>query len=305
MAFVHVDRTVEPPRHPVGRRTTLTADEARPDRLLAIDAWYPAVDSGTAPVPYELLPGVGFTSLAGDGAPDADNAPIFLFSHGMSGNRLLYTRLCEALAARGILVVAVDHPGDTMADWLLGVNVDTTTNEANRVADLAVVADQLRAGTLLPELGGRRDRLHLGGHSYGAFTACTVAAMAGTSTVASVTGLQPHLVPVDREHLAAIECPVLFVVGAEDTSTPYAVDVEPALVHLTADVTVEVLDGIGHQGCSDLGLFVEVAPTMEGLPDLVLDFLETMREGVAGLDQWEPTIATHVAAIADHLERQP
>ena len=55
--------------------------------------------------------------------------PLVVFSHGRSGLRTSYVMLCEGLAARGFVVVALDHPGDTLLDWMTGTAVDDATNE--------------------------------------------------------------------------------------------------------------------------------------------------------------------------------
>ena len=66
-----------------------------------------------------------------------------------------------------------DHPGDTLAHWLLGAAVDDATNEEQRVDDAggfvidAVFGD--RPGLdLIPEVDV--DRVAVAGHSYGGFT---------------------------------------------------------------------------------------------------------------------------------------
>lgn len=293
---------LEPPAFGVGRTTALFVDDERPDRYIGLDCWYPTELQPDAPVSfYELLPGIGFTAQARAEGSVVGTPPVIVFSHGLSGNRLIYSQLCEALAARGNAVIALDHPGDTMADWIFGLQVDTATNEANRIADLAAVVDAVVDGRLFSDIVASAAPIHLAGHSYGAFTAFSVAGGRHRDAVASVIGLQPHLVPVDRATLAAITAPTLIIAGAEDTSTPVSVDVHPAVDHMVAPVTLHVLADVGHQGCSDLGLFVEVAPQLTDLPDVVGEFLSGMQEGVAGLDQWRATLLTHVDLISQHL----
>ena len=40
---------------------------------------------------------------------DGATLPVLLFSHGMGGNRLIYSHLCTSLASHGVFVVAVEH----------------------------------------------------------------------------------------------------------------------------------------------------------------------------------------------------
>ena len=68
--------------------------------------------------------------------------------------RFNYSQLCEAIAATGYVVVASDHPGDTLTDWLTGKNVDDETNDKQRLGDVSFVADCAlgQRGELLPGL---------------------------------------------------------------------------------------------------------------------------------------------------------
>lgn len=38
-----------------------------------------------------------------------DALPVLVFSHGMGGNRLIYSHLLTSLASHGVFVVAVEH----------------------------------------------------------------------------------------------------------------------------------------------------------------------------------------------------
>ena len=292
---------------PIGRQITLLADPDRSNRLLGIDCWYPAT-SKTAASTYELLPGIGFTSVAGANAPPSETVnSLVVFSHGRSGNRLAYSQLCEALASLGHVVISLDHPGDTMADWLLGTQVDDRTNEQQRVDDVAFLLNALfvEDREVFPGVPLRRDHIIVAGHSYGAYTAFTFAGQyGGEFGVTGVIGLEPYLVPVHQSHLSSNTAPVLLIGGIADTTTPVTIDIEGALPHLTSPVTKVLLEGVGHQGCSDVGLYCEVAHTIEGIPPMVLDYLDTMSADVTGTpgDPWRPVLGSHVDHI-DHFIR--
>ena len=64
------------------------------------------------------------------------------------------------------------------------------------------------------------------------------------------------------------------------------------------------IEAAGHQGCSDVGLYLELAPQVEGLPDIVGDYLLTLADQVTGTagDPWRPTVALHLEILADWLD---
>ena len=142
-----------------------------------------------------MIPGVGFTASARtDAPPVAGPRPLVVFSHGRSGLRTSYVMLCEGLAARGFVVVALDHPGDTLLDWMMGTAVDDATNETQRVADVQFVIDALLGETdLLPPFAGvDATQVSVVGHSYGGFTALAVAGVETPDPrIRGVAGLQP------------------------------------------------------------------------------------------------------------------
>ncbi len=301
---------LEPPHHRVGRSTTTLVDTARAGRVVVVDTWYPAAPAaGSEPSAYELLPGVGFTANADqDAAMAAGSFPLVLWSHGRTGTRSSYALLCEAIAARGFVVIAPDHAGDVLADWLLGTNVDDETNEANRVEDARFVLD-----TALDPDGplaafGRGidpDRIAVAGHSYGGFTALTLAGGAVPDRrVRAVAGLQALTRTIPKQVLERVEIPVLLVTGSNDTTTPPETDADRAWAKLAARPAWRVdIERAGHQGCSDVGLYLELAPQVEGLPDFVHDYVTSMAADVTGTagDPWRDTVALHVRILAAFL----
>ncbi|MBN8294319.1 alpha/beta fold hydrolase [Rhodobacter sp. NTK016B] len=124
---------------PVGVRTITLTDPERLDldaldglpagaplphtaRRLCVELWYPA-SLGTEPGGhYETLLRDGETRAvlhgraARDAVPATGRWPLVLLSHGYPGNRYLMAHLAEALASRGYLVAAADHPASTYDD---------------------------------------------------------------------------------------------------------------------------------------------------------------------------------------------
>jgi len=137
--------SIEAAKRSVGRRTVRLTDAARDGRSLTVDIWYPAVAGAGSLSTYEPIPGVSFAAANAyeNAEPEPGSYPLIMLSHGRTGMRFAYAMLSEALAARGAIVVAPDHAGDVMTDWLSGTFVDDRTNEVNRVGDARHVLDVL------------------------------------------------------------------------------------------------------------------------------------------------------------------
>jgi predicted dienelactone hydrolase len=152
-------------RPPVGVASRVFNDAAR-DRMLATTIWYPAA-AGTVENEIEW-DGI----FVGHGAwhaalrTNAPRLPVVMLSHGSGGDGSNLAWLAEALASRGYLAVAVDHPGDRFGD----TTVEGRFAAWRRVRDVSVVLDRL----LTDATFGRhvdRTRVAAAGHSSGAYTA--------------------------------------------------------------------------------------------------------------------------------------
>ncbi len=305
---------VEPLQHSIGRRTTLVADPQRDGRLLGVDVWYPAVDSDAPMSEYELFPGVSFTAAAAQHEPPPASGPfpLIVFSHGRTGVRFAYSLLCEALAARGAIVVSADHPGDGLTDWLLGSFVDDRTNEMNRVGDAHALLAELRpGGTVLPtEVIDAIDhgRVVLAGHSYGAYTALATAAGArgvpAHDRVRAVVGLQPYTRSMSDGALGRVTVPTLLVVSEDDVTTPASSDADRPWALLRGQPTWRVdLSGAGHQASSDMGLYAELAGHLPMLPQFARDYLEASADAIgSGSRPWRELLATQVGVVWAFLQ---
>lgn len=316
---------VEVPRHRVGRWSIVLQDT--PDgtvpgghgagptsgRELAVECWYPATPAadGVAHTRYEVLPGVSFRAAhARHRAPAmAGRWPLVVFSHGRTGTRVAYSMFCEALAARGAIVVSADHPGDSLVDWLGGRQVDDHTNERNRVGDAHRLLDAFRHGHPAIPLeivnAVDRDRVVLAGHSYGAYTALATAAGArGVPPhpgVRAVVGLQAYTRTMSDSLLGRVHTPTLLVVSGADRTTPPHVDAERpwALIPGRPCWRLDV-PFAGHQAVSDIALYAELARHLPDLPELVRVYLATSVDA-PGDRPWRQVVATQVAVVWDFL----
>ncbi|MDO8363259.1 MAG: hypothetical protein Q7V88_10220 [Actinomycetota bacterium] len=301
---------LEAPPHHVGHRTITLVDHQRAGRVLAADIWYPAAASAAPPTVYDVFPGVSFTAAtARHEAPAMSGQfPLVLMSHGRTGMRVSYSMLCDALAARGAVVVSSDHPGDSLMDWLTGRHSDDRTNEVDRVADAHVVLHALLHGA--PEVpvdvvnAIDHAQVVLAGHSYGAYTAfATAAGSRGVEPhqrVRAVMGFQPYTRTMSDGLLGRITVPSLLVVSLNDTVTPPHVDAERPWALLRGRPAWRLdLEGAGHQASSDISLYAELAHRVPQLPQLVRDYLMNAAAGSQGAAgrSWRQLLAVQLDAM--------
>jgi len=126
------------------------------DRDLKVEVWYPAElkESEIDLVNYEEVMGSGndpkrpiipFT-FQGRAARDAaavksDGAfPLVIVSHGYVGSRYIMSYLCENLASKGYVVVAIDHKESTFID---GAGFHSTL--LNRAQDVKFVLNEMES----------------------------------------------------------------------------------------------------------------------------------------------------------------
>jgi predicted dienelactone hydrolase len=152
-----------------------TALRGDPMNTLNVTVWYPA-PTGTAMEPTKIGPPQTPSFIEGEAANDAPLAtspvrmPLIVFSHGTGGNAMNAAWLCEALAARGYIVAAVDHPGNNSYE---PPTVAGTTVWWMRADDLSRVIDGMLAS---PRFGAHIDPSRIGaaGYSIGGYTVLVI-----------------------------------------------------------------------------------------------------------------------------------
>lgn len=295
----------------VGHVNLVLRDELREGRSLTTEVWYPTNDTAGATTRYELLPGVGFDSPCAieSAVPTSGPHPVVVWSHGRTGLRHIYTKLCEGLASDGYVVVSADHTGDTLFDWLTGANVDDETNERQRLGDVSFLIDAIADGRMGTGLSSvvDADRVFVAGHSYGGLTAIIsttgIHGMAGDSRVRAVAGLQAYTRTLPTELLDAITVPTMLLVGLGDLTTPPATDADPMWERLSSRSgdhrRVDLADG-GHQACSDFAYYMEVLPSIPDVPQIVVDYLQSIAaESPAGFaSSWRTTLDTQIVEVS-------
>ncbi len=146
---------------PVGRETATIEDDR--GGTLTVDVWYPATEAGE-PSPYS--PTI-FTGLAELWAPRVEQRfPLVAFSHGNGGIRFQSFFVTEWLASHGFVVVAPDHPYNTLFD----LDMDLLTEVMQRRP-----GDIARAATWAMGEFGAEDSYLVVGHSFGGWTTLAVA----------------------------------------------------------------------------------------------------------------------------------
>lgn len=310
MTTLDAGAPVEPLARAVGRRTFTLVDLARDQRRLDVDVWYPAQAFDAPRSVYEVFPGVAFRSAWAQHEPPVAEGrfPLVMMSHGRTGMRISYSQWCEAMAARGLIVVSADHPGDALVDWLTGRHADDRTNEVNRVADAHLVLGALLSGheAVPADVAAALSTEHvaLAGHSYGAYTAfATAAGSRGVEPhehVGAVIGFQPFMRTMSDRLLERVDVPALLVVSELDQVTPAHVDADRAWGLLPGRPAWRLdIAGVGHQAISDIALYAELADQLPDLPDLVRDYLTATAAGTAGPGRpsWR-TVMAHEVEVA-------
>lgn len=167
----------DPTLHPVGfslRQFPAPEDynwRGSDDHTLGGIIWYPAEDSAGEKEQY-IGPPDAPLFYAGRAAKDATLAPAFskfpliALSHGTGGSAMQMAWLGTYLAARGYIVVAVNHPGNNA---VTGYTTEGFIEGWERAKDISTVISDVLAD---PRFGSKidPDRIGAGGFSYGGYT---------------------------------------------------------------------------------------------------------------------------------------
>jgi predicted dienelactone hydrolase len=275
--------------HFVGRRTIEVTSE--PGRTLTADVWYPANEESLVAIPrstYEF-PGLSYTStVAYDSPPVAPNGPfpLIVYSHGSGGLRYVSAFLTEALAARGFVVIAVDHTGNTAIDEFAGTELPREEIVRLRPVDIRAEIDAMAAANddpASPFVGAvDASRVGLVGHSAGATGVLQTVADGGTgedADVRAVVGMGPYVDPVTDEQLASIELPTMLVSGTRDTTTPIRTQTERAWKRIPGDPLYRVdLKDAGHQSFTDVCFYQDLAAAKPETAEPIVEAIDSFAE---------------------------
>lgn len=154
--------------NPVGFRSSTLAD-AHNDRTLEMVVWYPSATTAATQLIGDDVVFVGASAVR-DAPPAAGKHPLLVLSHGYRGNWSNQIWLASALAHRGYIVAAINHPGSTTHDR----SPKAAAQLWQRPVDVSRAIDGV---TAQPEKFGlvANDRIAVVGHSLGGWTALEIA----------------------------------------------------------------------------------------------------------------------------------
>lgn len=147
-----------------------TLDVAHRAAPLPLFIWYPAISDAAPELIGQNALFYGFFAFR-DAKPKDGPYPVIVLSHGSGGNALGLGWLASDLAARGIIVLAVNHPGTTSGDsfpeatvkvWERPDDMKALLDFAAAELPLDLIADMERVGAVGFSLGGY-SALALGG----------------------------------------------------------------------------------------------------------------------------------------------
>jgi predicted dienelactone hydrolase len=157
-------------RHLVAHEASAALRNASHSDVLRITVWYPAAPNAVE-APLDIGPPGKPLFTPGSAAPDAafEDArprPVILLSHGFGGTARIMAWFGTALARHGLIVIAVDHPGNNGRDPM---TIAGAVLSWERPGDLATALDTAKSdSTIGPHLD--LNRLGAAGFSAGGFT---------------------------------------------------------------------------------------------------------------------------------------
>jgi predicted dienelactone hydrolase len=289
---VAVDTLAGAKKGPFGvGRSTITITDAKRNRPLTVDVWYPIDPKATGtPARYAFTPEI-FTdskeAIADEPLANGGPYPLVVYSHGSGGVRYIASYFTERLASHGFVVAAPDHTGNTAVERITNTSAPGEQIAYDRPLDVSAVIDGLLAPAddAAKRLSKAIDRSRIGvtGHSFGGYTALAIAsghsgppgATAADPRVKAIIGMAPASGLLSDAELSAIKIPTMLIVGTKDTTTP----VDPqttrpfSLITSSPVYKVEMTDA-AHQSFTDLCSYGAALRALPNVPQVILDTVD-------------------------------
>jgi predicted dienelactone hydrolase len=259
---------------------------------------------------------------------EATPVPLIIFSHGLGNSRSGYSYLGNAWAARGYVVVFVQH-ADSDDSLSLPRLYRAAFDHAvwrNRPLDITYVLDEFSSSSADPVIANvvariDMDRIGLAGHSYGAYTALVIAGglvalepgrrvSLADPRVDAIVALSSPLMRAltTAPAYAPIKVPILHLTGTKDSTREFATAPRhrriPFETIANAEQYLVTLEGARHGTFSDDGDL----PTAEALHPWIAEFTSTFWDGWLKND---PTARAHLKnlgsdfAVLEHKSAKP
>ena len=222
--------------------TTMTKGFRGQNRILVVDAWYPATEEfRDAPFDWidlrarapewarDSIPDVDIPPIETNYVRDADMRkadgpyPMVIFSHGAYGVRFQSVFFTAYLASHGYVVVAPDHPDNCLFDLFVqgGYSMEEVVNSAfDRPFDIAHLIDLMtqRNEKKYDFFEGVVDLENIGvsGHSFGGYVSFVMALV--DSRVKAILPMAPstQLLPPQGHFVEEITVPVMIMADKLD-----------------------------------------------------------------------------------------
>ncbi|MFS2224434.1 alpha/beta hydrolase family protein [Pantoea sp. B65] len=147
--------------------STQTLATADPQRPLTLRLFWPSTSTAAAQTQAANAVFEGFTAIA-DAPLAAGKFPLVILTHGSGGNNSNLAWLATQLAARGMIVVAANHPGSTTGDSHPDSDITRQTRDISNLLDVFLSSKQWSNAI-------DRQKIGVIGHSKGGYSALALA----------------------------------------------------------------------------------------------------------------------------------
>jgi predicted dienelactone hydrolase len=176
--------------------------------------------------------------------------PAILFSHGYGGIRFQSYFLTEHLASHGFVVIAPDHPGNTLTEvWNLGSDEAAAQSAEDRPQDLSFALDEVLGGAGPASVD--EARIGVTGHSFGGWA--SVQTPLDDERIIATFPLAPGFMETATPEMTAdLGIPILIFGGSEDATCEFEEYQAPAYEAAEHPKWLVEVMGAGHLDFSNL-----------------------------------------------------